>query len=406
MSSKNRDIIFPEYMPQFQCIGSECEDTCCAGWFVSIDKATYKKYRTTKNPEMKKLLNDNVTRHRSNQTELAYAKIKMDDEEKCTLLDENYLCMVHKELGEEFLSNTCAMYPRTYKDVGGVIEKSATLSCPEAARLILLNKKGIEFTQDQEPSHTKGLVEKSEMTPHQQRVFWDLRIFVIQTLQYRNISIEDRIISIGLFFNRLEKLSSDGKEKQLPAIIEEFSTNIADGTLSASIQQLPTNIPFQISLGKNLIEYRSTTPLMTDRYKECLRDMISGLGLNAGISDVEVLENYQSAYKDYYQPYMKDHEYILENYLVNYVFSKLFPFDKKSLTASYSMLVINFSLVKLHLIGLAKFHEGLTDELVVKLVQSFSKAIDHNEQYLRNVSTLIKDSGYESLAHMVVLIRS
>lgn len=29
--------LMPEYMKKFKCIGGECEDTCCAGWTVSLD---------------------------------------------------------------------------------------------------------------------------------------------------------------------------------------------------------------------------------------------------------------------------------------------------------------------------------------------------------------------------------
>ena len=39
-------------MAQFKCIGGECEDTCCAGWSVSIDKKTYKKYTNLNTSEL------------------------------------------------------------------------------------------------------------------------------------------------------------------------------------------------------------------------------------------------------------------------------------------------------------------------------------------------------------------
>ena len=403
---KQREIIFPEYMSEFQCIGSACEDTCCAGWHVSVDKGTFKKYRNTKHPVLKDELKQKVKRNRSSSSDDNFAKIKMDSEGKCTLLDENHLCTIHKELGPEFLSNTCAMYPRMLKNVAGVVEKSATLSCPEAARLVLLNEKGIEFNQDLEPIDSRGFVENNNMSQQQQKIFWDLRIFIIQSLQNRAMSIEDRLISIGLFLNRFDKLTVDEQIEHLPSLINEFTTIIQDGSLSVSIQQLPKNISFQIGVCKNLIEYRSSIPIPSNRYRECLSEMISGLGMDAGISDDEVLRNYELAYNEYYKSYMNNHEYIMENFLVNYVFSKLFPFDKKSVTESYTMMIINFTLIKLHLIGIAKNHKGLNENHIIKLVQSFSKTVDHNSEYLRNVQEMIKENGYDSLAHMVVLVRS
>ena len=28
---------YPHYYKKFRCIASECEDTCCAGWAITID---------------------------------------------------------------------------------------------------------------------------------------------------------------------------------------------------------------------------------------------------------------------------------------------------------------------------------------------------------------------------------
>ena len=43
-----RTILVPEYYKQFQCIGGACEDTCCAGWNITVDKPTYQKYKKVK----------------------------------------------------------------------------------------------------------------------------------------------------------------------------------------------------------------------------------------------------------------------------------------------------------------------------------------------------------------------
>ncbi len=32
----------------FICIGAECEDTCCKGWKIGIDKDSYRAYRREK----------------------------------------------------------------------------------------------------------------------------------------------------------------------------------------------------------------------------------------------------------------------------------------------------------------------------------------------------------------------
>lgn len=38
----------PDYYKEFHCIADQCEETCCAGWQIMIDKKSLKKYIHTK----------------------------------------------------------------------------------------------------------------------------------------------------------------------------------------------------------------------------------------------------------------------------------------------------------------------------------------------------------------------
>lgn len=60
------NLRIPEYVKEFKCIGAECEDDCCHGWSVFIDKDSYDSYKEDKNIEMKEkydkyLENENST---------------------------------------------------------------------------------------------------------------------------------------------------------------------------------------------------------------------------------------------------------------------------------------------------------------------------------------------------------
>ena len=37
--------IAPNYVNEFNCLGSDCIDTCCQGWNINIDKNTHEKYQ-------------------------------------------------------------------------------------------------------------------------------------------------------------------------------------------------------------------------------------------------------------------------------------------------------------------------------------------------------------------------
>jgi len=62
-----RPILIPEYFEEFSCIGGACEDTCCAGWNITVDKKTYQNYRKVKHPEISEKLQRYVKRNRNQQ---------------------------------------------------------------------------------------------------------------------------------------------------------------------------------------------------------------------------------------------------------------------------------------------------------------------------------------------------
>jgi len=66
-----REDLRPQYTKAFQCIGSECEDTCCHGFAVAIDKATYLRYEG--NPEFRPELETHFARIERNATDSAFA---------------------------------------------------------------------------------------------------------------------------------------------------------------------------------------------------------------------------------------------------------------------------------------------------------------------------------------------
>ena len=50
----------PQFVREFKCIESKCEDNCCIGWRVDIDSKTYKKYREIKDKNLSLKLNKYV----------------------------------------------------------------------------------------------------------------------------------------------------------------------------------------------------------------------------------------------------------------------------------------------------------------------------------------------------------
>lgn len=117
------------FIREFQCLGDRCEDTCCKGWGMQVDaphKALYEKEA----PELLSALD-------SGETACIMRRDPATDH--CVKFD-NGLCSIHKDYGTKFLGDACHFFPRITRAFGGQKVMSATLSCPEIARLALLKE--------------------------------------------------------------------------------------------------------------------------------------------------------------------------------------------------------------------------------------------------------------------------
>lgn len=414
MSTKTKKTLVPEYMLAFQCTGTECEDTCCAGWKVTVDQDTYKKYKRLKDEELSPIIDENIKRVRSKASTSNYARIKMDSEGSCVFLNEQKLCNIQVKKGEDYLSHTCKTYPRIWNNVNDVIERAATISCPEIAKLALLKPEGIGF-QEQIESVEIGLQFSNHINTSKQikgkklqKYFWELRIFTIQVLQYRQYKLEDRLLFLGLFYQKVQEYMNNSEEDQVLQLIGSYTNMLQSGTIDKMFADVPVNHTIQMKIIKKLTDRRFFQGGVNQRYTECYTECLMGLEHFEGMEEEDTLTRYIDANENYYQPFMKNHEYILENYLVNHVFSKVFPVTlDKSIFEEYVMLIIRYALIKLQLIGMSKYHKtAFSTDHVVKLIQSFGRAVEHNQSYLTNTKSLMEENGFTTMGYMSILIKN
>ena len=119
--------IMPEYYGEFRCLDKNCPDSCCKGWQISIDAETLKKYSNLEGPFANRLKNSVDW---ENGCFCQY-------QGSCVMLNEQGLCDIYTEAGPSMLCGTCRDYPRHREEYEGVVELSLSLSCAEAARIIL-----------------------------------------------------------------------------------------------------------------------------------------------------------------------------------------------------------------------------------------------------------------------------
>ncbi|GAA0078700.1 flagellin lysine-N-methylase [Clostridium sp. CTA-5] len=411
MSKKS--ILQPQYVKNFKCIGSACEDSCCIGWTIEVDKKTYKKYKELKHSILTPLIKRYITRNRSNyQGEHNYAKIKLKGI-SCPFLNEKKLCCIQLEKGHLYLSNTCNTYPRMINDVNGVLEKTLTMSCPEAARIALLNENVMEFDKDYEYINNSYVLYKKLNIDDINEIskggkyFWDIRVFSISLLQNRKYELWERLIILGMFTNEIQEEIKNNNFNNILNIILKYSQYIKEDIFKEQLKKISKEETIQMKLLKEIADKRHLFKITNQKYIDLFLEFLKGIDYNGDKNIKEIAKKYKEAHDKYYILFMKEHEYILENYCVNYLFKSTFPITEgKEIFDGYMMLVIHYSLIKMHLIGIAAKRKGLTIELVIELIQSFAKTIEHNKIYLNYIEQLIKDNNFNNMVYMTILLKN
>lgn len=171
--------IIPDYYFDFHCIADQCEDTCCAGWQIVIDKKSLHRYGKEQGVYAKEL---------RKKIHWLSGTFRQDKEKRCAFLNDHNLCEMYTNLGARSLCRTCRMYPRHVEEFENVREISLSVSCPEVARM-LMNR--------QEPVHIRTYEKEGgeswkDFDPFLYSMLQDAREGILNILQNRGLEIDVR----------------------------------------------------------------------------------------------------------------------------------------------------------------------------------------------------------------------
>ncbi len=209
---------YPEYYEQFQCIAGECEDTCCAGWEIDIDEETYERYRQVPG-EFGARLRENIKEYPADDDYLYETHgFCLKEDKRCPFLNQDNLCDLILELGEQSLCFVCANTPRNYFEYGGAREISISPSCPEAGRFIFSQMEPVRFVE-RESGEKFGLQESEEelLLADAVRAARDASIFLLQRRMYKGEKkkITGRLCEFLIFAGKVQEFWNQQKIEEI-----------------------------------------------------------------------------------------------------------------------------------------------------------------------------------------------
>ncbi len=196
----------PHFYDKFVCTAGDCPDTCCAGWQIMIDEDSLEKYKSVQGSL------ENVCIIRS--TGKRSASVRMTGGARF-LNDEN-LCDLYKALGPDAFAIPAAFYPRHTEEFEGLRNYPLSLSCPEAAKIILSCKEPVRFIEEETD-------EEDDFDEFDFMMFSrleDTRDVLFSVLQDRNLPLTLRMAACEQLAERYQICMEEGREFEIDDLLQ------------------------------------------------------------------------------------------------------------------------------------------------------------------------------------------
>lgn len=173
----------PNCCRNFSCKAASCRHSCCIGWEIDIDEATYAYYRSVSG-DLGVRLRNNINE------ENGVPHFCLAENERCPFLNSDNLCDIFINLGEARLCSICSDHPRYRNYIAGRCETGFGLCCEAAGELILGQKEPAKWVQISEDDEAMP-----EITEWEDELL-SRRAEIIAIIQNRTKAVDDRVAEL------------------------------------------------------------------------------------------------------------------------------------------------------------------------------------------------------------------
>ncbi len=135
-------MIQPLFFRKFNCLADRCRHSCCKGWEIDIDSNTAEYYK-----ELPGEIGEEVRRNIFFDEEGCHFKLQ---EERCPFLQQDGLCRLIREMGEDVLCDICALHPRFFFELGEYEFAGLGLCCENVCELLMEGEGELLFLEEEE----------------------------------------------------------------------------------------------------------------------------------------------------------------------------------------------------------------------------------------------------------------
>lgn len=253
---------------------------------------------------------------------------------KCPFLDNNNLCGIYKELGEEHIGIVCDQFPRFTEYFGNVKERGIGLACEEAAKIILTDRSNFSYS---ETDTDEDVFDDSEFDSSLANMLMLLRDEFMYVIEKTDYTFNQKMIIIinmaADFQNHINNNDYNSMNKLYKKIKQhDFNSCFISDFRQISFNELEQNMTSVWYAYLELETLGDEWPDFTDKIMDFLHPENSNASENneqesRKIQYNQAFEEYTKYLNSYYAENTAELENILKYYIFRYLLKASYDHD-------------------------------------------------------------------------------
>ena len=298
---------------------------------------------------------------------------------QCSFLNKRNLCDINLKYGYEYLPDACKSFPRVIGLSARGMEISLIFICREAIKTLISQNK-INFSEEPvdgliQPNNYHYELASSDPDDMQRiKKYFDFLPKAINNLQNRRLPLKTRLLLLGEESLRMSEYI-EGESLSKPSIEDSLS------------------IFREIMISRT----HETDQDYTGQYIDHFKKVASVIG-----DEIFFLTEFQNLKETFIDREYDKYEYILENYLVNFMTTNIYFFNGSAF--GYIMMVILLSAIRLFMAGYAAFYRrSLDGEIIILAIQTVDTGFfGHMDWFSNKITDIIKRHGIDDSTQMAI----
>ncbi|MDN2485369.1 flagellin lysine-N-methylase [Kosakonia sacchari] len=403
---RHHKTVTPVFFDKFKCVGPDCLISCCRSWKISIDKKTHQHYLSSSNPVIAAIAKENLIPVHNGKNE--YSVIKLNEDKQCPFVDENRLCMVHRDLGEKALSRTCSTYPRGVRKYADEVRFSMTLSCPEVVRQVLFDPQSM-LLQEKTTLVARSKVKLLQQQKPRDQVSQLVHLFTWNLAQAQSNNIEENLMALAQFILYLQMLNFDLQNNlaEVESFYSGLINELQNGRTLLRAQNTSRAASMKVDaltvMGKHVAKYASRDPLISHGHLQ----IADYLAITPEMGTAELSEKFTALdqqWKQLCQNSCLGEPHVLRNYLLYKLYESDFPGTNiATILRQFYRIVMDYFYLKTFL-SVQSLHVEIDQTLVMKTIATFSEKTMHNSTINQRMDAAIDTiNGGDDLSCLLLI---